>query len=72
MMFYNGFNLMIDMIIMSLGAIYFRKMGRDDYTYDVDKELSYQYDKGWEAGYETAIYDKERKTVFGPLQKERI
>lgn len=70
MMFYNGFNLMIDMVIVSLAAIYFRKMGRDDFTYDVEKELSFQYNEGWETGYETALRDKERNAVFRPVKQK--
>jgi hypothetical protein len=60
MMFYNGFNLLIDVILVSGAAIYFRYLGRRDFEYDIETEINYQYNEGWE----TAISDKERNTVF--------
>lgn len=68
MMFYNGFNLMIDAILVASTAIYVSwKTKRNidmDYAYHTRMELDYEYNEGWEAGYEAAIRDKERNTMF--------
>jgi hypothetical protein len=64
MMFYNGFNLMIDIIIISIAAIMFRQIGRRDAATDISDELAYEYNEGWETGYETALSDKERNATF--------
>ena len=64
MMFYNGFNLMIDIILVSITAYFYRRIGRLDFATDISNELAYEYNEGWEAGYETAILDKERNTMF--------
>ena len=64
MMFYNGFNLLIDIVLVSMAAIYFRHMGRRDTATDISDELAYEYNEGWETGYETALSDKERNATF--------
>jgi hypothetical protein len=67
MMFYNGFNLLIDILLVSGAAIMFRYLGRRDMSYDIEDELAYEYNEGWETGYETALRDKERNAVFRPI-----
>ena len=66
-MFYNGFNLLIDILLVSGAAIMFRYLGRRDRSCDIEDELAYEYNEGWETGYETALRDKERNAVFRPI-----
>jgi hypothetical protein len=68
MMFYNGFNLLIDILLVSGAAIMFRYLGRRDMSCDIEDELAYEYNEGWETGYETALRDKERNAVFRPIK----
>ena len=56
MMFYNGFNLMIDIILVTGTAFYVRwRVMRDidkDYVYHSLQELDYEYNEGYNAGYD--------------------
>jgi hypothetical protein len=61
MMFYNGFNLLIDILLVSGAAFYVRwRTMRDNKLIDMHT-LDYEYNEGWEAGYK---YGKN-KTRYG-------
>jgi hypothetical protein len=67
-MFYNGFNLMIDAILVASTAMYMSWKLKREFNIDIQDELAYEYNEGWETGYETALSDKERNAVFRPLK----
>lgn len=71
-MFYNGFNLMIDIILVTATIYYMKWRNNVDYAYWSAQELDYEYNEGWEAGYETAILDKERNTKFLNYDNHRM
>lgn len=52
MMFYNGFNLMIDIILVTGTAFYVRwRTMRDQKLIDM-RTLDYEYNEGYNAGYD--------------------
>jgi len=55
MMFYNGFNLMIDILLVTSTAFYIRwRVMRDHKLIDMHT-LDYEYNEGYNAGYEYAL-----------------
>jgi hypothetical protein len=58
MIFYNGFNLMIDIILVTT-AVYYTRWAtiRNKKLTDLH-ELDYEYNQGWEAGYNQALRNK--------------
>ena len=60
MMFYNGFNMMIDIILVTATALYVRWMTRREIVQNMFHELDYEYNEGWEAGYGYALSNQER------------
>lgn len=64
MMFYNGFNLMIDIILVTITAVFVTiKVKRDNIANEYLR-LDYEYNEGWKAGY--AIRDKENCDCWLP------
>ena len=53
-MFYNGFNMMIDIILVTATALYVRWMTRREIVQDMFHELDYEYNEGYNAGYNYA------------------
>ena len=58
MMFYNGFNLMIDIILVTIAVYYTRWATMRDHKLIDMHELDYEYNEGWEAGYNHALRNK--------------
>lgn len=54
MMFYNGFNLMIDIVLVTITAIYVRRTTMRDQKLAQLWELDYEYNEGYNAGYDMA------------------
>jgi hypothetical protein len=58
MMFYNGFNLMIDIILVTIAVYYTRYATKRNYKLIDMHTLDYEYNEGWEAGYNQALRNK--------------
>lgn len=54
MMFYNGFNLMIDIILVTIAVFYTRYATMRDQKLVSFQELDYEYNEGYNAGYNYA------------------
>lgn len=66
MMFYNGFNLLIDIIIVTIAVYYTRwSTMRNKKIIDLH-ELDYEYNEGYNAGYKYSwsIITDERRCAY--------
>jgi hypothetical protein len=54
MMFYNGFNLMIDIILVTIAVFYTRYAVMRDNQLVSFEYLDYEYNEGYNAGYNYA------------------
>ena len=57
-MFYNGFNLMIDIILVTATVFYMKRRANIDYAYWSAHELDHEYNEGYDAGYAYALRNK--------------
>ena len=55
MMFYNGFNLMIDIILVTIAVLYTRWSVMRDQKLVEFHQLDHEFNDGYNAGYATAM-----------------
>lgn len=65
MMFYNGFNLMIDIVLVTITALYVRYATMRDQKLVSFQELDYEYNQGWEAGFDHGVRNRNNPEIKG-------